>query len=141
MRHGIPKRVRELGEAVARKDTVAHAESTVDPRSEARGAHLREETLAVELRMRDEAVSVASVHPGLRKTVLETRMETQVHQVVFGAQRANSACRERALEKPSGVDTEIVVTRCEASVELEKNTGVSMAKTGRVIGCVVCSKP
>lgn len=91
MRHEIPKRVRELGETVAGKDTVAHMESTVDPRSEAGGAHAREETLAVELGMRHEAVSVASVHSGLRKTVLETRMETQVHQVVLGAQRAQIA--------------------------------------------------
>ena len=91
MRYRIPKRARELGETVARKDTVAQTESTIDPRGEAGGVRARQKSLAIELRMRDEAVSVASVHSGLTKTMLETCVETQVHQVVLRTQRAQSA--------------------------------------------------
>ncbi len=140
MRHRMPKRVRERSEAVARKDTVTQTESTVDPRGEAGGVRALQESLAIELRMRNEPVGVASVHSGLTKTMLEARVETQVHQVVLGPQRQKGARRKRALEKGSGIDTEVVIARCEASMELEKNAGVSMTKARRMIGGIVVSK-
>ena len=141
MRHRVPKRVRERGETVARKDAVTQTESTVDPRGEAGGVRALQESLAIELRMGDEPVSVASVHSGLTKTMLEACVETQVHQVVLETQRQQGARRKRALEKGSGIDSEVVIARCEASMELEKNARVLMTKARRMIGRIVVSKP
>src|SRR5262245_3719271 len=133
-------RVREgvlhRGQSLAPEDRRAHRESAVDPRRESFVPRGYEERIDVEILALRDGAGVPGVQPRLPKTVLKARMETEVEEMVFPAQRSKMQSTvegPRSLDERSGVEPEMVRCGDERPVELDEDAGHAAAKAGRVI--------